>query len=107
MTPKALRALHSAIAHWEENLASAPDGVSVGVRRCALCNLFLQEACEGCPVAEATGQTRCNNSPYMGVLDALDIWDSEQSEDNSQNVKQAVQAELDFLKSLVPARVSK
>ena len=103
MTPETLRALRTSITHWEENLTvNSPDDVDYGSDSCALCAHFIQNNCEGCPVEEKTGQWRCQDSPYEDVLKAIETWEENPTVENSKKVKIAVQAELDFLKSLLP-----
>lgn len=84
MDPATLVALKGSIAKWEGIVAGGPEG------DCPLCLMFfrgrpIEDICVGCPVMERTGRRMCRGTPY---------WDD-------TNPKQA-QAELDFLKSLLP-----
>ena len=102
---KTLAALKKSIAHWER-LASGhrKRGEWIGPHQCALCKLFIADECEGCPVAEETGYSYCDGTPYEIVqtyVDARFLVDRE-SILNSQEFKSAARKELRFLKSLLP-----
>lgn len=117
MTPQVTEALEASIAKWEENLlAKHPLDVKVGWSDCALCHLFHWEAtsqfvfeatCVSCPVFEKTGQTFCYGSPYKEVLSKRmewsDAWHDDPTAEHESERKAcmvAVQAEINFLKSL-------
>jgi hypothetical protein len=57
-----LRALDLSIKKWEDILAGTES--DEGSDNCALCYLFVREACIGCPVREYTGYKFCDESPY-------------------------------------------
>lgn len=87
-----LKALKGSIAKWEAILAGT--GEDDGPDNCPLCQLFntpqtKDDFCKGCPVREATSQRFCHGTPYEDYLDGGD--------------DEVAQAELDFLKSLLPA----
>lgn len=94
-------ALEESIAHWEENLERATNGMLVGEHifsdDCPLCDMFLfsgPQVCVGCPVKQASGESNCRNTPWNAVLIAVDARAS------TAAITAAVQMELNFLKSL-------
>ena len=100
-----LTALKKSIAHWER-LASGQRkrGEWIGPTHCALCKLFIAGDCEDCPVAEETGYSYCDGTPYeivQAYIDARFLVDRE-SILNSKEFKSAARKELRFLKSLLP-----
>ena len=109
-------ALRASIKHWEENVAAAtPNEASTQPEDCALCRMFAigaRDRCGGCPVADA-GYPGCDGSPWGRAWEGLEIWraavDMEaQGRGNAKtaaapkNWRKAAQAELDFLRSLLP-----
>lgn len=113
MTPEiveASEALEASIAHWQRNLAAEkPSDVRLGVRNCALCDVFYSNLCKGCPVAAKTGQVWCSGSPYEGASGAHDLWedaDPDTEDDAKLAWRAAAQAELDFLISLRPGEAA-
>lgn len=106
MDEKTLAALNGSIAKWEAIVAG--DEIDDGVRNCPLCVMFFYDDCAGCPVAEKTGNWSCIKSPY-------DSWSkynnsnsrmrpiSEQPQKRRAKLTRLAQAELDFLRSLLPA----
>ena len=76
MDSKTLTALKASIEHWRENESVIRVAeVSVGAQGCALCFEFFQaDTCAGCPVYEATGQSRCELTPYNDAYNAYDDW---------------------------------
>lgn len=101
MDDKTLTALKASIAHWEDNLVKAKAGeeFSTFAEDCALCAKFapfsqsIEKDCVACPVAKKTGLLCCEGTPYCDVSYA-------QRED--EDCAAVVEAELDFLKSLLP-----
>lgn len=98
MTPKTKRALQESIVHWEDNLNLAKKRLltreDISSYSCPLCRVFEDESgCKGCPVSEKTGCGNCRYTPWYAVSEALSSLDY-------GPLKLAVQAELDFLKSL-------
>lgn len=59
-------ALEVSIAKWR--MVEAGLGYDRGRRNCALCQLFRDQDCSGCPVKDATGIDGCQNTPYMKWL---------------------------------------
>lgn len=103
MSAKTLAALKASIRHWEENVAAeTPDDVSVSASDCALCVLFFDfYNCAGCPVSAATGKHGCRDSPYeTRVSEAFANWNYGMTPRDEWRA--AAQAELDFLRSLLP-----
>jgi hypothetical protein len=91
----------ASVKHWEE-LRDNPRSSTPSARDCPLCTLFIKsennrEPCEGCPVALKTGLPGCEGSPWRK---AFKQWC--RFYDGKKNTfKQAAQAEIDFLKSLI------
>ena len=106
MDRKTLAALRKSIKHWKENLKAARKGndIEMSDSDCPLCSAFssgnmLKTDCLKCPVKLKTGHRYCKRTPYFLVAK---VEYGEQS-----TVVAAVQAELDFLKSLLPAKAAK
>lgn len=107
MDDKTLEALKGSITKWENIVAGT--GVDHSVDNCPLCLMFHPDftdgdtddnPCDGCPVKVATGYGYCENSLYEKWLDVTDdIWPRKAS---TPEAIQAAQAELDFLRSLLP-----
>lgn len=89
MTKKTLKALRGSIQKWEKIVEGT--GVDQGVYNCPLCQLFYRLDCKGCPVFERTGYPFCDKTPYR-----------EWEDDCTPELKKLAQAEVDFLKSLLP-----
>ena len=117
MDPETLIALQDSIAHWQR-MVDNPLGKKdkPGASQCPLCRKFNpdinQEAqldCVGCPVQERTGHPSCKETPYHEAATAYNdhlqaamcLYPSD-PDFCLQKFKAAAQAELDFLKSLLP-----
>jgi hypothetical protein len=101
MTPETAAALEASIAHWEANaVAETPEKVKIGILSCALCRLFLDEGCIGCPVRAKTGVTRCNKTPYVAAHAALRCWTVWRGDKTRDDFHAAARAEVEFLKGL-------
>ena len=62
-------ALNESVKHWDR-LANGTSAKNEGTghRSCALCAIFyIDGACNGCPVKNATGFNFCEGSPYIAV----------------------------------------
>lgn len=97
-----LEALKKSIGKWESIAAGI--GIDAGTRNCALCRLFFLD-CPSCVVAEATGkQWWCNGSPYRAFIDHHDDChlDADYRYALCPECRRLAQAEVDFLKSLLP-----
>jgi hypothetical protein len=99
-------ALEGSIAKWQAIVDGT--GEDHGTENCPLCLMFFNKYhCSGCPVKEYTGESHCELSPYHG-------WDLHHGEQHNElsavpkivpgckECKRLAQAELDFLKSLLP-----
>lgn len=98
MDAETLEALRGSIAKW--HAIAFEGGEDNGYKNCPLCEKFMNDEsrfCDGCPVATATGERGCLNTPY----DAWSRADDTGFADTPEKVALAV-AELDFLKSLLP-----
>jgi hypothetical protein len=106
MDAKTLTALQGSIMKWEKIVAGT--GVDRGTENCPLCEMFFnedyfnEEPCNGCPVAKKTGKLYCYGTPYGAYANLCD-WGGKAGEPATmQEQKAAAQAELDFLRSLLP-----
>ena len=115
MNKKTLKALNGSIQHWEQIIEGSED--ENGIHNCSLCIFFYYRLgnykfCEGCPVEEKTGKSNCYGSPYWKWFK---IFQSDADFDENlprkwQNLSKkfqkkailAAEAELKFLKSLLP-----
>lgn len=101
MDAKTLQAVKDSIAHHERLLAGVP-GEHYGTHQCALCQLYNNPdtdpdvRCFGCPVSKATGHARCIGTPYNEAQREF------LRNEDDQKWRTAQQAEIDFLKSLLP-----
>ncbi len=103
MSRATLRALKASIRHWQDNVeAEMPQQASTGESGCALCANFIAEECQGCPVKQKTGRKYCDRSPYRRARAAYVKWAEYNSLVNHTKFRAAAQAELDFLRSLLP-----
>jgi hypothetical protein len=95
MDERTLEALKGSIEKWEAIVAGT--GEDRGWRNCPLCLIFNNPEidpdgliqCAGCPVNESTGHTGCEGTPYDRY--------------HYERTQEAACAELDFLRSLLPA----
>ena len=93
MAPDTLEALNGSIAKWEAIVAGT--GVDKGVENCPLCKRFFFNCCQGCPVNDVGGYG-CIGTPY-------DQWCAlEVDKVTNDEEREYAQAELNFLKSLLP-----
>jgi hypothetical protein len=99
MDERTLEALKGSIAKWERMAAEGDDYKDGGVDDCPLCREFHprffigKDGCEGCPVREKTGLNYCAGSPHEDYIDS----------DTDDEAQEFIRAELDFLRSLLPA----
>lgn len=101
MSEGTLTALKGSIEKWED--VRDRKIADKGPTNCPLCQLFFANpGCFGCPVAAASGDSCCDQTPYeeWGVHQAhhdehVQRVYCEECEEHAQN-------EVDFLKSLLP-----
>ena len=67
----------------------------LGPKNCALCQEYFHLDCVGCPIAEETKEESCNDTPY-------DLLDQAESIQNWPQYQDIVEAEIEFLISLLP-----
>jgi hypothetical protein len=115
MNTETLEALRGSIRKWE-NIA-AGRAKDLGGEDCPLCQLFHRRfrsaalrslpPCEGCPVAAATGDSNCLNTPYQTYIEVKDRYMEEELDDDAGNaaLTRLAAEELQFLQSLLPAGV--
>ena len=101
LKPKILKALKQSIAHWKR-LATGKSrrGESIYDSDCALCKLFMDDDCRGCPVRQATRLSDCRRTPWIEVRDTL-IWLKSKQD---PAFKAAAKKQLEFLQSLLPVK---
>lgn len=102
MDERTAEALEASIKHWEENReVSKPEQAKIDANDCALCNLYVLDGCEGCPVAQRSGHKGCHGSPYFDARFTLADWRKWPDDpDRKQAWQKACDAEIAFLKSL-------
>lgn len=102
MEPKTLKALKASIKKWERNVkVRKPENAKTGPFDCSLCLKFFEKGCHGCPVSIKTGEICCYDTPYWNARRALNEWLT-YPEYFKHKWQTAAQAEVDFLKSLLP-----
>ncbi len=105
MTPKTIKALLGSIQKW----IGVAEGTVInrGTKNCPLCQLFYDRPrrvkCEGCPVADHTGNRDCMNTPYWDFMWSLG-GNVEFTADTPERRKHALR-EVKFLASLLPGSV--
>jgi hypothetical protein len=98
------KALEESIAKWEQNVEYAKisefDKIQISWKDCPLCSLYYnqEDNCVGCPVYNNTGRRRCLNTPYHDVVSYIKTTRT----CSAHIITKACQAEVDFLKSLLP-----
>lgn len=109
MPADTLLALRGSIAKWEAIVAGT--GADWGIANCPLCKLFFRPTneklwCQGCPVFDATGEVSCHDTPYENyITDPLELHGVRIKDllaIDQARVRPLAQAELDFLRSLLP-----
>ena len=106
MNATTLKAREASIRHWER----MRDGRRriVGKRgeqeleapfapHCALCRRFREGGCAGCPVADSTGVSHCEGTPYD---EAYGAW--HRNGPDSPEFRAAAAREVKFLRGLLP-----
>ena len=63
-----------AIEHWKrvrrDPIGCYLCGEVINPGSCSFCNVYCRRDCDGCPIADAVGQTLCNGTPYPKAHDA-------------------------------------
>lgn len=94
-------ALMASIEKWERNAqAKTYDDVMIGPNHCALCRIYLDNDCTGCPISSHTNKKYCKDTPYLDCEGAFDDWDLPLSRQRKcrNNFQAAARAEVDFLR---------
>lgn len=98
-----LDALIASAEKWERNAVASKRQVKLGPENCALCELFFDNDCLGCPV-ESGGHFGCQSTPYDYAEVAMWNWgNSPRSKVAREEFRRAAAAEAKFLRSLIPA----
>lgn len=103
MDERTLKALKGSIAKWEGILAGTKQDHAT--HNCPLCVEFLHPNCRGCPVSEETGNAFCAETPYDAwcyYAYEVAIDPSALDPQDDPKARELAQAELDFLKALLP-----
>jgi len=92
-----MKALAGSVRKWERIIAGKDR--DQGVANCPLCKIFWERRlCAGCPVAEKTGKSSCDGSPYTKFVKACGY--NAYPEPTAKRFKQLANAELRFLRKL-------
>jgi len=103
MDEKTLTALRGSIAKWEGIVRGDMD--DNGPANCPLCQEFIKGECLGCPVADCAEASYCRESPYeeyCAYLDSFSYALEDGAVPRQEEVTRLAQAELDFLRGLLP-----
>lgn len=125
MKKSTLKALKGSIKKWEKIVAEK--GLDEGIGNCPLCAKFHSmmpdsinrsrddNCCVGCPVMEKTGQECCEDSPYskwtrhrddrhyVTLRARAETTEQIKTEILCNQCRVLAQAEVDFLKRLLPS----
>ena len=109
MKKETLEALKRSIAKWERIVKSTKE-LDLGRINCALCYLFNDITCEGCPIYKKTKKEYCRDTPYTEwsnhasthVINDNYFGDGLRREPGCKECLRLVREELNFLKSLLP-----
>ena len=102
MDAKTLEALKGSIAKWEAITAGTEADLMAD--NCSLCQAF--PCCMGCPVAEKVEVDGCNKTPWVKWHRAMSDRDISDRKADTPKLVDLAQAELDFLRSLLPTEVA-
>lgn len=120
MDKRTYEALLGSITKWESIVAGFLK--NKGAHNCPLCKMFndsFSNECAGCPVKDKTGAPYCIDSPYkeyeeredyfISTFDIvfLDLNDKRLTDEQKKELRSLAQAELDFLRSLLPTEEPK
>lgn len=101
MNAKTLTTLiKSSAEHWRRMATGKQKKDEAPFARCCdLCDTFLDNDCEGCPVYNKTKEKGCLGTPYV---EAVSCFVDDQRNFKNPNFILAAQKELEFLESLLP-----
>lgn len=107
MDAETLEALRGSIAKWEGIVAGTttnegPDNCPLCLRFNSFVNKEAKHGCRGCPVREKVGMSGCDGTPYEEYEDFERRVDDADEDADEKHAIALAQAELDFLKSLLP-----
>lgn len=102
MNERTLTALKGSIAKWEAIVAGT--GEDKCSNNCPLCQMCGRD-CIGCPVMDKTGREGCANTPWEKWDAEFGFYSDKRMADTPER-KRLAQAELDFLRSLLPVEAS-
>ena len=102
MNKKTLNALDGSIEQWRKIIEEG--GEDGGDSNCPLCGLFfINTYCEGCPVAKASDNYGCMDTPYEAWSKHLDTYhDGGEDKVQCPECETLARAELKFLEGLRP-----
>ena len=100
MTKQTLTALRKSIKHWERMRDDPECNEIPGPDDCALCQLFYDDWCNGCPVYVATGTRSCDTTPFRR---ASEVWWHRKRDTTGKTDWQAAANEMiAYLRGLLP-----
>ena len=107
MNQKTIKALKGSIVKWEKIVDGT--GIDEGGDNCPLC-ILVDFECNFCPVFNKTGKIVCNGTPYVKwvnhhVNHKLSYRNRDCPEVECKICERHAKAEVEFLKSLLPAGV--
>lgn len=108
MDPDTLAALRGSVAKWERIVAGTD--INRAIENCPLCAAFNHPPshCRGCPVMDKTGQFGCGGTPYeefeasVSLDGGVGLNLNDLGGLHRARFLKLAQAELDFLRSLLP-----
>jgi len=104
MNKETLAALKKSIEKWEKIVSGK--GEDRGGENCALCELFAEDECIGCPIHTETRETSCQGTPFHEWVNHHEKKHPESFSGalkvECPECKELAQKELEFLKRLLP-----
>ena len=105
MNKKTKEALLLSIEKWKQ--IENGEMIDDGANNCALCEAFHEDMCKGCPVAKATQDNGCHNTPYQWWGDeqfmrGRRLWNGDLFIADTPELVKLASAERKFLESLLP-----
>jgi hypothetical protein len=102
MDTETRQALEESIAHHERLLlcetAEQFESEGYSGRSCALCRLFINLECNGCPVKNKSGFEQCRDTPYLNEKRAIIKFS--RNDYDIGGTRYFITKEIEFLKSL-------